>query len=217
MSDAALHGHTAHSPETLTEHPMAALGTPRSNALHGERALGFWFYLMSDAVIFGILFATYVVLLRGVADGPGPREVLEIGRAAQETALLLLSSLTFGLLSISALSGKREQALLWLAVTFLLGACFLYLELQEFRELIEKGAGPSRSGFLSGFFGLVGTHGLHVAIGMVMLLVMGVQLILRGITEPVLSRLYRVGLFWHFLDIIWIAIFSVVYLPGVLK
>ena len=192
-------------------------GDAHSNAIHSERALGFWLYLMSDAIIFALLFANFAVLLPGVGHGPHPYQVLELGRAAQETAFLLLSSLTFGLASINALSAKKQQALVWLAVTFVLGACFLYLELNEFRSLIADGAGPQVSGFLSGFFGLVGTHGLHVTAGMIMIVVMIVQIWTKGITEPVLSRLYRVGLFWHFLDIIWIAIFTFVYLPGVMK
>ena len=217
MTDAAIQASAGYPNETLAEHPMSGLGTPRSNKVHGERILGFWFYLMSDAVTFAILFANYIVLLPGVADGPGPQEVFELGRAAQETALLLLSSLSFGLLSFNALSGRKGRALLWLAVTFALGAGFLVLEFQEFSELIAKGAGPDRSGFLSGFFGLVGTHGLHVSVGLVMLAVMAVQISIKGMTEPVLSRLYRVGLFWHFLDIVWVAIFSVIYLPGALK
>lgn len=204
------------SAEVLSENPMAGLGTSQSNARFAERSLGFWFYLMSDAVLFAVLFMNYIVLLPGIADGPKPNEVFELGRVAQETAILLLSSLTFGLLSISALSGRKSQALFWLGVTFVLGAAFLILELQEFRELIAKGAGPDRSGFMSGFFALVGTHGLHVTIGLAMLLAMAVQLVRKGITEPVLSRLYRVGLFWHFLDIIWVGVFSVVYLPGAL-
>lgn len=217
MTQATAHATTLPPADVLAENPMAGLGTPASHAIHGERALGFWLYLMSDAVIFAILFANYLVLSGGTAGGPGPHQVLELGRAAQETALLLTSSLTFGLMSISALSGRRAPALMWLAFTFLLGGAFLVLEFQEFRGLIAAGAGPDRSGFLSGFFALVGTHGLHVTTGMIMLLVLGVQIATRGLTEPVLSRLYRVGLFWHFLDIIWIAIFSVVYLPGALK
>jgi len=196
-------------------HPMAHLGDEHSHQMHNERALGFWFYLMSDALIFSLLFANYAVLLRGMADGPKPHEIFELSRAAQETALLLLSSLTFGLTSISALSGQKSRALFWLAMTFLLGAGFLFLEFREFTELMEKGAGPQASGFLSGFFALVGTHGLHVSVGMVMIAVLGIQFITKGLTEPVLSRLYRVGLFWHFLDVIWIGIFSFVYLPGV--
>lgn len=203
--------------ESHLEHPMAGLGTARSNAMYAERSLGFWFYLMSDAVIFGCLFANYIVLLPGIAEGPEPHQVFELGRAATGTALLLVSSLTFGLLSISALSGKKSEALVWLIITFVLGAGFLAVELGEFRGMIAQGAGPQRSGFLSGFYALVGTHGLHVFIGLMMLIVMGLQISIKGLTEPVLSRLYRVGLFWHFLDIIWVAVFSVVYLPGVLK
>ncbi len=197
--------------------PLTAIGNRQSHMIHTERALGFWFYLMSDAIIFAILFANYAVLLRGVAGGPQPHEVFELERAAQQTGLLLTSSLTFGLISISALSGKVNQALIWLGITFALGACFFYLEFQEFTHMIEHGAGPQVSGFLSGFFGLVGTHGLHVLFGMLMLVVMAVQFKVKGLTEAVLSRLYRVGLFWLFLDIIWIGIFTFVYLPGVMQ
>lgn len=193
------------------------LGTKKSNAIHGERALGFWFYLMSDAVIFGILFANYAVLVRGVGNGPAPHEVFELGRAAQETAILLVSSFTFGMTSICALSGQKTRALIFLIATFVLGAAFLALEVNEFATLVAEGHGPAVSGFLTGFFVLVGTHGAHVTAGMLMLAVLGYQFMTKGLTEPVLSRLYRVGLFWHFLDIIWVGIFSFVYLPGVLK
>lgn len=207
----------SHGGTASHDHGDPMFGNERSNGIHSERALGFWLYLMSDAIIFAVLFANFAVLLPGVGKGPQPHQVLEIGRAGKETALLLLSSLTFGVASISALSAKRDAAIMWLAITFLLGGGFLYLELQEFRELIARGAGPQVSGFLSGFFSLVGTHGLHVSFGMLMLLGMIAQLKMKGITEPVLSRFYRVGLFWHFLDIIWIAIFSFVYLPGAIQ
>lgn len=225
MSDIAIaagqpapHGYQADEDrDTIAQNPMAGLGTPRSHADHAERSLGFWYYLMSDAITFAVLFANFIVQLHGVADGPTPQQAFSLGRAAQETALLLASSLTFGLIAYYALSGKRGPALAWLVVTFLLGAGFLTLEMQEFRELIDKGWGPQRSGFLSGFFALVGTHGLHVTFGLLMLAVLGVQLMTKGLTEPVLSRLYRIGLFWHFLDIIWVAVFSVVYLPGALR
>lgn len=205
------------SREDLAENPMAELGTPASHRVHSDRALGFWVYLMSDAIIFIALFATYGVLTFGVADGPKPHEIFSLGRAAAETAILLLSSLAFGLVSYSALSGDKGRALFWLVVTMLLGAGFLALEFSEFRDLFARGAGPQASGFMSGFFGLVGAHGLHVSIGMLMLAIMGIQIIVKGLTEPVLSRLYRVGLFWHFLDLVWIGIFSFVYLPGVLS
>ncbi len=211
------HSNSITDPEILRENPMAALGTEGSHLIHRERAFGFWLYLMSDAVIFALLFANYGVLLRGVADGPVPHEVFELSRAAQETALLLISSLTFGMASIAALSGDRGKASLFLFVTFCLGGGFLALEMLEFSALINNGASPQVSGFLSGFFALVGTHGLHVGVGMIMLVVMMIQLQTKGLSEPVLSRLYRVGLFWHFLDVIWIGIFSFVYLPGVMQ
>ncbi|MCB1970364.1 MAG: cytochrome c oxidase subunit 3 [Geminicoccaceae bacterium] len=196
--------------------PCRIIGNERTHADHRERALGFWLYLMSDAILFAILFANYGVLLYGVAGGPRPHEVFSLDTAAYETAALLISSLTFGFVSICALSGKRFAAIFWLLVTMGLGACFLYFEFHEFAGLVAEGSGPWRSGFLSGFFALVGAHGLHVSVGMIMLAVLVLQLLVKGTTEPVLSRLYRVGLFWHFLDIIWIGIFSFVYLPGVL-
>lgn len=202
---------------TLADNPMAALGNEASHRIHSERALGFWIYLMSDAILFAVLFAVYGVMTFGTADGPTGHDLFSLARAAEETALLLLSSLAFGLASYTALSGRRQGALLWLLVTMALGAGFLALELSEFRDLFARGAGPQASGFLSGFFALVGTHGLHVSVGLLMLAVMVVQLLVKGLTEPVLSRLYRVGLFWHFLDLIWIGIFSFVYLPGVLQ
>ncbi|MCA8927617.1 MAG: cytochrome c oxidase subunit 3 [Alphaproteobacteria bacterium] len=184
---------------------------------HRERALGFWLYLITDAVLFAVLFANYAVLLPGTAGGPAPGEIFTLWRVAAETGLLLCSSLTFGFLAISALSGAHGRANLWLLVTFLLGAGFVALEIGEFAEMAANGATPQRSGFLSGFVALVGTHGLHVSFGLLMLAVMFVQIQVKGLTHPVLSRLYRLGLFWHFLDLIWIGIFSFVYLPGLVK
>jgi cytochrome o ubiquinol oxidase subunit 3 len=181
-----------------------------------EKAFGFWLYLMSDAVIFALLFATYVVMLGNIAGGPKGRELFSLERAAGETALLLLSSTTFGFASVALAIGDRSRVLLWLVVTVALGAGFVFLEYGEFSGLIAKGAGPDRSGFLSGFFTLVGTHGLHVSIGILWILVMIGQVLVKGLTTPVISRLARLGLFWHFLDIIWVAVFSVVYLPGVM-
>jgi cytochrome o ubiquinol oxidase subunit 3 len=181
-----------------------------------EKAFGFWLYLMSDAAIFALLFATYVVMLGNIAGGPTGKELFSLERAAGETALLLLSSTTFGFASVALAVGDRSRVLLWLVVTVALGAGFVFLEYGEFSGLIAKGAGPDRSGFLSGFFTLVGTHGLHVSIGILWILVMIDQVLVKGLTTPVISRLARLGLFWHFLDIIWVAIFSVVYLPGVM-
>ena len=182
-----------------------------------DRALGFWFYLISDAILFAVLFANYAVLLGGTAGGPTGADLFTMWRVAAETALLLTSSLSFGLMNYAALSGKKPAALCWLAVTIALGVAFLALELGEFAAMAAQGATPQRSGFLSGFFALVGAHGLHVGFGLAMLAALFVQIMLKGLTHPVLSRLYRVGLFWHFLDLIWVGIFSFVYLPGLLS
>ena len=190
--------------------------SPRDAERYEEKDFGFWLYLMSDAVIFACLFATYLVMVGNTAGGPGPKDVFDLDRAAAETALLLLSSTTFGVAAVALSAGDRGKVLLWLAVTFLLGAGFIFLEIGEFAGMIAQGAGPDRSGFLSAFFTLVGTHGFHVSVGLVWILVMMGQVFFKGLTAPVASRLMRLGLFWHFLDIIWVVIFSVVYLPGVL-
>lgn len=197
---------------------MASSGAVSSlkPSIHGERALGFWLYIMSDALIFAILFANYGVLLRGQAEGPGPSQIFELDRAGIETFLLLLSSLAFGLATIAALSERKNATLGWLGIVFILGSTFLFLEYLEFADLVAKEAGPTRSGFLSGFFALVGTHGLHVSFGLFGIAGLFIQISAKGLTEPVLSRLYRLGLFWHFLDIIWVGIFSFVYLPGLI-
>lgn len=181
-----------------------------------QRALGFWLYLMGDAVIFALLFATYAIMIPGTAGGPTGKQLFDLNNAALETALLLVSSMTFGFASLSVQSGNRNAVLGWLGVTFVLGAGFIFLELREFAGLIAQGAGPDRSGFLSAFFTLVGTHGVHVSMGLLWIVILGAQVVVKGLTVPVASRLYRLGLFWHFLDIAWVGIFSIVYLPGLL-
>ncbi|MGH6737206.1 MAG: cytochrome o ubiquinol oxidase subunit III [Methyloceanibacter sp.] len=193
-----------------------AAPVPVPAARYEEKAFGFWLYLMSDAIIFALLFATYVVMLGNTAGGPTGKELFSLERAAAETLVLLLSSTTFGVAAVAMALGDRSRVLLWLAVTVALGLCFIALEIGEFWGMIAQGAGPDRSGFLSAFFTLVGTHGLHVSIGILWILVMIGQVLVKGLTTPVISRLARLGLFWHFLDIIWVAIFSVVYLPGIL-
>jgi len=184
--------------------------------VYEEKALGFWLYLMSDAIIFALLFATYVVMVPNTAGGPTGKTLFSLNRAFAETMLLLCSSLTFGLASLSVRSGRRYLALAWLAVTVLLGAGFLALEISEFTGMYAQGAGPQRSGFLSAFFTLVGTHGMHVTMGLIWIPILSLQALVKGLTAPVTSRLFRLGLFWHFLDIVWIGIFSIVYLPGIL-
>jgi len=181
-----------------------------------QREFGFWLYLMSDAIIFGLLFATYAVMASNTAGGPTGKTLFSLPNAFAETLLLLFSSITFGFATLATKSNDRVAALRWLTVTFLLGLGFVFLEIREFYGLVQLGAPPSRSGFLSAFFTLVGTHGLHVSFGLTWILIMAGQLIAKGLTAPVASRLLRLGLFWHFLDIVWIGIFSVVYLPGVL-
>jgi len=185
-------------------------------ATHEQRALGFWLYLMSDAVIFALLFATYVIMVNNTAGGPAGRDLFDLRNAGIETALLLVSSTTFGFASLASKTGNRGAVIAWLVVTFVLGAGFVFLELREFAGMIAAGAGPDRSGFLSAFFTLVGTHGLHVSMGLAWIVVLCGQVMLKGLSVPVVSRLFRLGLFWHFLDIAWVGIFSIVYLPGLL-
>jgi cytochrome o ubiquinol oxidase subunit III len=181
-----------------------------------EKAFGFWIYLMSDAVIFALLFATYAVMVRNTAGGPSGSALFDLPHTFIETLVLLASSTTFGFASVAVGDGKRARVLAWLAVTFALGLGFVIMEISEFRGMIAAGAGPARSGFLSSFFTLVGTHGLHVSLGLIWIVILGLELGLRGLSAARASRLYRLGLFWHFLDIVWIGIFSVVYLPGML-
>jgi cytochrome o ubiquinol oxidase subunit 3 len=190
--------------------------SPREAKKYGEKEFGFWLYLMSDAVLFALLFATYLVMVGNAAGGPTGKELFSLERAAAETAVLLASSTTFGFAAVALSAGDRSKVLLWLAITFVFGATFIFLEFGEFAGMIARGAGPQRSGFLSAFFTLVGTHGLHVSVGLFWIAVMIGQVLIKGLTAPVASRLMRLGLFWHFLDIIWVVIFSVVYLPGVM-
>lgn len=178
------------------------------------RDLGFWLYLMTDAVIFALLFATYVTMFFNTAEGPTAIQVFDLQNVFVETMFLLTSSVTFGFASLSSLRENRSGTTLWLAVTIIFGLGFIVLELREFVSMIEAGAGPQVSGFLTAFFTLVGTHGLHVSLGMVGILVMIVQIRTKGLTSSVKSRLHRLGMFWHFLDIVWIGIFSIVYMPA---
>jgi cytochrome o ubiquinol oxidase subunit 3 len=171
---------------------------------------------MSDAILFALLFATYAVMVNNTAGGPSGKELFSLTNAFFETMLLLFSSITFGFASLALAANKKPEVLVWLLVTFILGLGFVGLEIRELTGLVAVDAGPDRSGFLSAFFTLVGTHGLHVSFGLTFVLIMMIQVARRGLTPHAASRLFRLGLFWHFLDIVWIGIFSVVYLPGVL-
>jgi cytochrome o ubiquinol oxidase subunit 3 len=174
--------------------------------------LGFWIYLMSDCLIFACLFATFGVLANSTAGGPTGRNLFELPFVLGETMLLLASSFTFGMAMLGMQAGRPARVNTWLGITFLFGAAFIAMELYEFAELIHQGAGPGVSAFLSAYFGLVGTHGLHVSVGLLWLLVMMHHVRRFGLDAPTRRRLACLSLFWHFLDLIWICVFTFVYL-----
>lgn len=181
-----------------------------------DSEFGFWLYLMSDAILFGLIFATYAVMMHNTAGGPAGADLFSLPHLSMQTALLLTSTLTIALGHQATVAGNTRSAMMWISLTIVLGAGFLTLELIELRGMVAQGAGPGRSGFLSAFFILVGTHGLHVAAGLLWAATMLVHLAVKGPTRPMASRLLRLTLFWHFLDIVWIGVFSVVYLPGLI-
>jgi cytochrome o ubiquinol oxidase subunit 3 len=178
--------------------------------------LGFWMYLMSDCLVFASLFAAYAVLGRNYAGGPSGAELFDLPLVAVNTALLLLSSITYGFAMLEMQNKRLRAVLVWLGITGLLGAGFISLELYEFVHLIHEGAGPQRSAFLTSFFALVGTHGLHVTFGIIWLVTLMFQLGKHGLTPENGRRLMCLSMFWHFLDVIWIGVFTFVYLMGVL-
>ncbi|NWA26889.1 cytochrome o ubiquinol oxidase subunit III [Pseudomonas gingeri] len=177
---------------------------------------GFWLYLMTDCILFASIFAAYAVLVNNVAGGPSGHDIFELPYVLGETACLLLSSITYGFAMLALFKGKKSQVLVWLAITFLFGLGFIGMEINEFHKLIEEGFGPNRSGFLSGFFTLVGTHGVHVTSGLIWMAVMMYQVWKNGLTPSNITRLSCLSLFWHFLDVVWICVFTVVYLMGTL-
>ena len=187
------------------------------HAAGGSTMLGFWIYLMSDCLIFAVMFATYGVLGAHYAGGPAPRDLFDLPLVAVNTSMLLLSSITYGFSMLSMRKRQVGATQVWLAITALFGAAFLGIELHEFTHMIGEGATPERSAFLSSFFTLVGTHGLHVTFGIVWLLTLMVQIGQRGVTAANERRLMCLSLFWHFLDIIWIGVFTFVYLMGMLR
>jgi len=178
--------------------------------------LGFWLYLMSDCLVFACLFATYGVLGRSYAGAPGGAELFDLPVVAVNTSLLLISSITYGFAMLEMQRGRAKAVLVWLAITGLFGAGFIGLELTEFHHLILEGYGPQRSAFLSSFFALVGTHGLHVTFGIVWMVTLMVQVARYGLIEANRRRLMCLSMFWHFLDVVWIGVFTFVYLMGVL-
>lgn len=179
-----------------------------------RKVLGFWIYLMTDCVLFAGLFATFAVLRGSTFGGPSGAEIFDLPYVLVETILLLTSSFTAGLAIIGSERGHTRQALLWLVITFLLGVGFLALELSEFHNLVADGHSWSSSAFLSSYFTLVGTHGLHIAVGLLWLGVLIVRLWKFKFRKTDLNRLALFSLFWHFLDVVWIFIFTIVYLIG---
>ncbi|CAA2143547.1 cytochrome o ubiquinol oxidase subunit III [Hyphomicrobium sp. ghe19] len=179
--------------------------------------LGFWLYLMSDCLVFAVLFATYGVLGANYAAGPSPKELFDLPLVALNTSMLLLSSITYGFAVLEMQKKNQNAMLFWLAVTGLFGAAFLGIELYEFAHMIHEGATPQRSAFLSSFFTLVGTHGLHVTFGLIWMITLIVQVWKFGLIEANKRRLLCLSMFWHFLDVVWIGVFTFVYLMGVLR
>jgi cytochrome o ubiquinol oxidase subunit III len=205
------------SAATPLRYPGINLGAAHSETEQksGELLFGFWVFLMSDAIIFGVLFATYAIMLHARAGGPGPQTLYDIKSAFIETLALLSSSFTYGMASLALKHGKRQRALIgWLLVTMCLGGLFLRLEVGDFLTMFQQGAGPDRSGYLSAFFALVPLHGLHVTSGIVWMAALIGQIRRYGIDRDVKLGLLRLGLFWHFLDIVWVVIFSFIYLGG---
>jgi cytochrome o ubiquinol oxidase subunit 3 len=176
--------------------------------------LGFWIYIMTDCVLFASLFATYAVLYKNTAGGPSGYQLFDLKNVLAETLALLTSSFTCGLAMLAAHRGDKERTMAWFGVTFLLGIAFLGLELTEFRHFVHMGDSWRRSGFLSAFFTLVGTHGLHITTGLTWMVILMWQVSKRGLTRATIKRLTMLSMFWHFLDIIWIFIFTIVYLRG---
>ncbi|WP_019997958.1 cytochrome o ubiquinol oxidase subunit III [Aureimonas ureilytica] len=179
--------------------------------------LGFWIYLMSDCLIFACLFAVYAVLGGAYAAGPSPRDLFDLPLVALNTSMLLLSSITYGFAMLSMAKRDVRSVQIWLGITGLFGLAFLCIELYEFAHLIHLGATPQRSAFLSAFFVLVGTHGLHVTFGLIWLVTLMFQINQRGLVPANQLRLSCLSMFWHFLDVIWIGVFTFVYLMGVLR
>jgi cytochrome o ubiquinol oxidase subunit 3 len=194
----------------------AALAEHHHEDHEALKILGFWIFLVTDCLLFGTLFATYVVLRNHTDGGPVGKELFEVPGFVAETFILLTSSFTSGLATLAMNAGKKKALIGWMAVTALLGLAFVVLEVNEFAKMASEGATISRSAFLSAFFTLVGTHGLHVSIGLIWMAGLMIQLAQRGLTAVTRRKVTVIGLYWHFLDIIWIFLFTVVYLMGVM-
>ncbi len=194
-------------------HPDMSVPDPHQDAF-SRVTLGFWIYLMTDCLIFGTLFATYAVLHNNTFGGPSGKDLFSLATAFAETMVLLFSSVTSGLALLAALKSKKNQTVFWLIFAFLFGASFIAMELTEFHHIAHAGHDWTQAAFLSSFFTLVGTHGLHVSIGLTWMAIMMAQIFFLGITIDTFRRLVVFSLFWHFLDLVWIFIFTFVYLIG---
>jgi cytochrome o ubiquinol oxidase subunit 3 len=183
---------------------------------YSKAVFGFWVYIMTDCILFSVLFATYAVLHNSTFGGATSKDIYDLNYALIETLLLLTSSFTAGIVMLKAYKKEKSQTLVWLFITFLLGLAFVVMEVHEFRQLYLEGHSWTKSAFLSSFFTLVGTHGFHVSMGLLWMVVLGFQLFFKGITNHTFRRLTCFSYFWHFLDIVWIFIFTIVYLMGVI-
>lgn len=180
------------------------------------KVFGFWLFLISDVILFGTLFATFVVLRLNTAGGPTGAELIEMPGIIASTFILLTSSFTSGIALLEMNRGNKKGLIIWLVITALLGASFIYLEVTEFIHLVHEGANIGTSAYWSSFFTLVGTHGLHVTVGLVWMVALIIQLAKRGITDVTKRKVNVISLYWHFLDVVWIFVFTIVYLMGVM-
>jgi cytochrome o ubiquinol oxidase subunit III len=200
-----------------TDKPVFYVADEHEHPDGGNTMLGFWLYLMSDCLVFAVLFATFGVLGGSYAAGPSPKDLFDLPLVAVNTSMLLLSSITYGFAVLAMQKNRVQTMVLWLVVTGLFGAAFVGIELSEFSHMIHEGATPQRSAFLSSFFTLVGTHGLHVTFGIIWMITLMVQVWKFGLIEANKRRLLCLSMFWHFLDVVWIGVFTFVYLMGVLR
>lgn len=187
----------------------------KKNDIHNDKTiLGFWIYLMTDLLLFATLFATFIVLRDNTAGGPAGSELFSLPFVFMETLILLTSSYTAGLAILNSRTKQLRKVIPWLGITFILGSIFITMELTEFALLAQEGSSWASSGFTSAYFTLVGTHGIHILIGLIWLAVMVYSLYKRGFSKANQRKLFMWSMFWHFLDIVWIFIFTIVYLMG---
>jgi cytochrome o ubiquinol oxidase subunit III len=209
------HSFMIHHQDLVERYPDTRVPDPHQDTF-SKTTLGFWIYLMTDCLLFATLFITYAVLHNQTFGGPTSRELFSLSTSFVETMILLCSSVACGFAILSAVRNQKNKILAWLFISFLLGAAFIFLELSEFAHLVQEGNSWRRSAFLSSFFTLVSTHGLHVSFGLLWMIVMMGQVFWFGVTVFTFRRLVIFSLFWHFLDLIWIFIFTFVYLMGVI-